>query len=78
MLYRYADYTGMDIIDFDDLSGFSDSAHVSDWGVIPVGWAVANGLINGMGNGILSPGGATDRAQCATILLRFMELNPAA
>ena len=78
MLYRYADYTGMDIIDFDDLSGFSDRAHVSDWGVIPIGWAVANGLVNGMGNGILSPGGATDRAQCATILLRFMKLSAAA
>ena len=78
MLHRYAEYAGMDMLDSNDLSGFSDSAYVSDWGVVPIGWAVANGLINGMGNGILSPRGATDRAQCATILLRFMELGPAA
>ena len=78
MLYRYVEYKGLDHSGIDDLSGFADRAQVSDWAKAPMGWAVANGLINGTDAVTLMPAGVTSRAQCAAILLRFMDVNVAA
>jgi len=78
MLYRYVEYKGLDHSGIDDLGGFADRAQVSDWAKAPMGWAVANGLINGTDAVTLMPAGVTSRAQCAAILLRFMDVNVAA
>ena len=40
----------------------------------PFAWAVGEGLIAGMANGQLSPGGTATRAEIATILMRLEAL----
>ena len=69
-----ADEAEPETVEYDGLSGFGDRSQVSDWGIIPMGWAVTNGIINGTGDDNLSPRGAIDRAQCVAILLRFIAI----
>ena len=38
-------------------------------------WAIANGIIKGVGNNRLDPLGNATRAQLATMLMRFDELT---
>ena len=73
MLYRYAKRKGYDVSRSAELSGYTDAASVSTYAVDAMRWAVAEGLIQGMG-GKLSPQATATRAQVATILMRFMKL----
>ncbi len=73
ILYRYAQYKGVDVSANRDLSGYSDAASVSDWAVTSLGWANAEGLITGMSDTVLAPTGTATRAQAAAILMRFCE-----
>lgn len=73
MLYRYAKRKGYDVSRSAELSGYTDAASVSAYAVDAMRWAVAEGLIQGMG-GKLSPQATATRAQVATILMRFMKL----
>ena len=73
MLYRYAKLKGYDVSASADLSGCSDAAKVNTYAVDAMRWAVAEGLIQGMG-GKLNPQSTATRAQVATILMRFLEL----
>lgn len=70
MLYRYAGSPAVD----GGLKGFADTAKVSDWAKDAMMWAVENGIIEGM-NGSLNPQGKATRAQVATMLMRFCEVN---
>ncbi len=56
-----------------DLMSFADAAGVSAYAQIPMAWAVAEGLIQGISETTLSPRGATTRAQAAAILVRYLE-----
>ena len=49
MLYRYAKLKGYDVSASADLSGCSDAAKVNTYAVDAMRWAVAEGLIQGMG-----------------------------
>ena len=69
MLWRYA---GSPVVE-SDLSGYPDSASVSDWAVNAMIWAVESGVITGNGAGALNPQGTATRAEVATILMRFIE-----
>jgi len=73
ILYRYAVYKGYDITATNDLKDFSDAKNVSDWALQSMKWAVGEGLIVGRTPTRLVPGGDATRAQCATILMRFVE-----
>lgn len=73
ILYRYVGTKGIDCSVTEDLSAFSDQTAVSSYAVDAVKWAVDSGLINGMGNGVLSPRGSATRAQAAAILMRLCE-----
>ncbi len=73
ILYRYAQYKGIDVSANTDLSGYSDAASVSDWAVTSLGWANAEELITGMSDTELAPTGTATRAQAASILMRFCE-----
>ena len=53
------------------LSSFPDANKVSKWAVNAVKWAVENDIINGMGNGTLSPKGNATRVQTATIMTKY-------
>ena len=73
IMHRYAGYKGYDVSASGDLSVFIDGSETSSWAVEAMEWATGAGLINGMGNNVLSPEGTTTRAQSAAILMRFCE-----
>ena len=73
ILYRYANYASIKTGARADLSGFADASSVHSYAEISVAWAVAEGLINGLGVNLLAPDGFATRAQVATILMRFVE-----
>lgn len=74
ILYRYAQYKGMDVSGRADLSAFADADQVSGYAVDAMAWANHAGLINGMGDHTLQPKGSATRAQVAAILMRFCKL----
>ena len=63
----------MDMTVRGDLSGFADQGDISDYARESVAWAVGVGLISGMGDGTIAPGGSATRAQAATILMRYCQ-----
>lgn len=71
ILYQYAAFAGSDVTATGSLSAFTDAADVSDWAAAAVGWASAEGILNGMNGGLLSPQGDAIRAQLAAVLERF-------
>ena len=74
MLYRYAGYTGLDTSGHTELSAFKDSSSVSEFAKEGVTWAVNAKVITGKDAGTrLAPQEVTARAECAAILMRFME-----
>ena len=73
ILYRYAQYAGMDISARGDLSAFTDGASTSDWAEEAVAWALGSGLLSGKGGGILDPQGTATRAEVAVILTAFCQ-----
>ena len=73
IMYRYADYKGVDVSATIGFDKFSDGADVSNWAKEEMGWAVASGMITGHENGTLEPQGNATRAQAAAVLQRFDE-----
>ena len=74
ILYRYATYLGMDVSARSELSGYGDAGKIRNYAQEAMSWAVATGLIQGMTNTVLSPGGSATRAQAATLTIRFRGL----
>ena len=72
VLYRYAEYKGIDVSARADLSTFTDGTTVSPWAQDVVQWAVAEKLMSGNGNE-LQPKGTASRAQVATVLMNYCE-----
>ena len=70
MLYRYA---GSPVAGGMAISEFTDGASVSDYATDAVTWALGEGILTGMGDGILAPQGTATRAQAAAMLMRFVE-----
>lgn len=72
-LYRYAQYKGVDVSGGanTDLSKFKDASTISGWAVKAFSWAVESGIINGMDPETLSPKTDANRAQIATMLMRY-------
>ena len=68
ILFRFS---GAEAEETDHLADFTDADKVNAYAVDAMNWAVANGLINGMGDGTLAPQGNASRAQIATILMRY-------
>lgn len=69
MLYRYSGSPEAEM----SLSSYSDGSDVSGWAADAMAWAAETGLITGGDGGKLMPGDGTDRAQLATILMRFAQ-----
>ena len=70
MLYRYA---GSPVAGGMAISEFTDGASVSGYATDAVTWALSEGILTGMGDGILAPQGTATRAQAAAMLMRFVE-----
>lgn len=71
-LMRYAAMKEQDVTQRAALTDFTDAADVPVWAADAMQWAVAEGLVNGMGNGTIAPNGCATRAQLATILQRYL------
>lgn len=79
IFYRYANSIGMDTSAQQDIGSFPDAGQVDSWAREALQWAVASGLITGSREGgqvYLLPNGNAERAQAATILMRFSRMNP--
>ena len=74
MLYRYRQLTMATPALMDALSPFRDASLISSWAEEPMRWAVTSGVITGTSSTRLSPDGSANRAQMATILMRFVNL----
>ncbi|MDD3219260.1 MAG: Ig-like domain-containing protein [Lachnospiraceae bacterium] len=72
MMSNYAKYKKYDVSETNNLNGFPDKSKVSSFALDSVRWAVGAGLISG-DKGNISPQGYASRAQCASIIMRFVE-----
>ncbi len=77
MMYRYAkDYKKYDVTANGDYNSFPDAANVQPFAKDAMKWAVSNGIITGKTIDeklMLDPQGSANRAECATIIQRFIE-----
>ncbi|MBQ7870949.1 MAG: S-layer homology domain-containing protein, partial [Oscillospiraceae bacterium] len=73
ILFRYA---GVEKVEEDHLKDFNDADKISAYAVDAMNWAVAEGLVKGMGNATVAPGATATRVQIATVLARFCEADP--
>ncbi len=71
IFYRYVLYKGYDSTIKGDCSKFEDGDKVSSYALDPMNWAIGVGLISGVSETRLDPSGTANRAQAATILMRF-------
>lgn len=79
MMYRYAGFVKADTSIKKELDEFPDADMVNAFASDAMKWAVGTGMIKG-DNGYLNPGGNANRAECATIIMRFiryLEEHPA-
>lgn len=73
ILYNYAKYKGWDVTKAADLKAFTDASSISGWAQSAMKWSSAEGLVTGVTETTLVPGGSATRAQVATILMRLAE-----
>ena len=68
ILYRYAQYKGVDVSMVKELT-FVDSAAISAWAAPAVRWACGQGIINGRPGNVMDPAGTATRAEAAQMLM---------
>lgn len=73
MLFRATAVTGASSEGRADLTAFTDAAAIPDWSAEAVSWAVANGVVLGVGDGSFAPGMVTSRGQIAALLMRMFD-----
>lgn len=71
--YRYAKAIRLDVSASVDLKSYKDASEVAGWAADAMAWAVAEGIVNGVGDNSLAPKNTATRAECATIIQRFSE-----
>lgn len=75
MMYRYAGKKGYDVGDTADFSRYVDGGKVSEFAQEAMRWAIGSGIITGKDNGRkIDPQGRANRAECGTIIMRFIEM----
>ena len=75
IMFRYAQYKGMNAITMEENLHFDDSAEIFDYAVTAMNWAVGTGLMKGKTPATIDPKDNATRAEIAAILQRFMESN---
>lgn len=75
MMMRYAQFKQYSTGKSADLSAFNDAGSISSWALESMKWANAAGLINGRTASTIAPQDTATRAEAATILMRFCEMN---
>ena len=71
IIYRYALYKGYDVKQGNAPLSYEDKDSISTWASDAVIWANNAGIINGTGDGKISPKDSATRSQVAAILMRF-------
>ena len=76
MMYRYAKYKDLDVTETKSLSEFPDGDKVQPFAADGMKWCTAKEIISGKGEApkILDPQGNTNRAECATIISRYVKI----
>lgn len=59
--------------DVSKVKAFADGTDISDWALVSVRHAVANGFMDGMDNNMFNPKDTATRAQAATVILRVLD-----
>ena len=72
ILYRYAKAKGYDISVKGDLSKFPDAGSITPFATDALNWANGAGIIPGTADGRINPQGSASRAECATMIQRFI------
>lgn len=72
MMYRFARYTGKESKARADINNYPDVLQVSSFSYEAMQWSVAHELVKG-DKGSLNPQGTTNRAECSTIIQRYLE-----
>lgn len=75
IIFRYAQYKGMDAVTLEENLHFTDSNEISEYAVSAMNWAVGTGLLKGKSDSTLNPLDNATRAEIAAILHRFIEDN---
>ena len=70
-LYRYAAFVGADTTARTDLSVFTDDDWIPGFAREAMNWAVAEGIVNGIGDHKLDPNGNAQRNQLAKVIALF-------
>jgi len=71
MLYRYAEYVGLNMAPKADLSAYTDAGEISAWALDAMKWTNAVELIEGRSATTLNPRDNTMRSELATLLYRW-------
>ena len=76
MLYRYAVAKGYDVSigESTNILSYADFGQISEYAIPAMQWACGSGVITGVTDSTLEPQGTATRAQCAAMLMRFVEL----
>ncbi len=73
ILFRYANYKGMDAVTLEENLHFEDADTISEYAVPAMNWAVGKGIIQGHNNKV-TPRAYATRAQAATVFVRYFGL----
>lgn len=73
MVYRYASYVNADMTTLKDIAAYDDYSAVSPYAVEAMKWVCGRGIINGMTETTLVPGGVSIRAQAAAVFVRTQD-----
>ena len=75
IMFRYAQYKGMDAVTLEENLHFTDSSEISEYAVSAMNWAVGTGLMKGKSATTINPKDNATRAEIAAILQRFIGAN---
>lgn len=75
MLYRYAESKGLNLQSEISTLSFKDADKISAFAKESIHWAVSKGIMNGNSDRTLNPSGLATRAEVATMIQRFIELE---
>ena len=75
IMFRYAQYKGMDAVTLEENLHFTDADEISEYAVSAMNWAVGTGLMKGKSTTTINPKDNATRAEIAAILQRFIENN---
>ncbi len=72
MLYTYAKHKGYDISARENISNFTDSKNISEYALIPMKWAQANGMLDNISMKTLDPQAPITRGELAMLIEQFV------